>query len=111
MEANQINILAFTVLGDLEKIDDSQEPRLARQGWGDIRKTDRLDRIHFDLTFFHSVTFADCDVGTRPYPDAASDVSSTNSVAKAFGERHVEILQRQRARYPLSYAGPCRRRI
>src|ERR1700679_2550569 len=52
VESNQVDIFAFTVLGDLEQIDDTQESRLARQCWSDIRKTDRRDGIHFDLTFF-----------------------------------------------------------
>jgi hypothetical protein len=31
-------------------------------------------------------------VGLRPYSDAASDFSSTNSVAEALGEHHEESL-------------------
>src|ERR1035441_8878738 len=50
-----IDVLAFTVLRHFEQIDDAQEARLARQLPSDIRQTDWLDRIHFDLTFFHPV--------------------------------------------------------
>src|ERR1022692_952693 len=42
--------------------------------------------------FFHPVAVADFDVGPRPYSDAASDFSATNSVSKALGEHHEESL-------------------
>ena len=92
MKPDQIDILAFPVLGDLEQIDESQESRLARQGRGNIRKTDWLDRIHFDLTFFHTVPVAHFDVRTHPNSDTASDLSPTNSVAKSLGKHHEESL-------------------
>src|ERR1035441_10679471 len=87
-----IDFLAFTVLRHFEQIDDSQESRLARQLPSDIRQTDWLDRIHFDLTFFHTIPVADFDVGPHPYSDAASDLSAANSVAQALGEHHEESL-------------------
>ena len=99
MEPNEIDILAFTVLRNLEQINEAQESRLARQCWGDIRKTDRLDRIHFDLTFFHSVALAHCDVGTRPYSDTASDFPTTNSIAKSLGKCPIKELGLQEGDY------------
>lgn len=36
MEPNQIDILASTVFGDLEHIDDAQETRLSRERWSDV---------------------------------------------------------------------------
>src|SRR6266850_6957608 len=92
VEPNQIDILAFTVLRDLEQIDHTQETRLSRQFWSDIRKTDRRDRIHLDLTFFHTIPGANLHVGTRPYPDTASDFSASNSLAKTLAEHHEESL-------------------
>ena len=94
MEPNQIDILAFTVLRDFEQIDDTQESRLSRQHWSDIRKTDRLDRIHHNLTFFQTVSVAHFDMGTRPNANTASDFSSTNALAESLGENHEESLQR-----------------
>src|ERR1035441_4396136 len=90
VKPNQIDVLAFTVLRHLEQIHDAQETRLARQLPSDIRKTDWLDRIHLDLTFVHPVPVAHFDVGPRPYSDAASDFTATNSVAKALGEDHED---------------------
>ena len=55
---------------------------------GDIRKADRLDRIHLDLTFFHTVSLACRDVGARPNPNTAGDLAPTNSIAKSLGKRH-----------------------
>lgn len=92
MEPNQVDIFASTVLGDLEQIDETKETRLARQLWSDIGKTDRLDRIHLDLTFFHPVPRTHFDMGTHPYSDAASDFSATNSLAKPLGEHHAQSL-------------------
>ena len=92
MKPDQIDILSSTVLGDFEEIDDAQESRLASQRWSDIRKTDRLDRVHFDLTFFHAVTVAHFDVGTHPDSDTAGDFSSTNSIAQPPGKRHEESV-------------------
>jgi len=92
VKPNQIDIFAFTVLGNLEQIDETQETRLARQRWGDIGKTDGRDGIHLDLTFFHTVPGAHLDVRTHPDPDAAGDFSAANSLAKAFGEHHAESL-------------------
>ena len=80
------------MLGNLEQIDDTQEARLARQLRSDIRETDRLDRVHLDFALFHTIPSADFDVGTRPYPNAASDFSATNSLAKPLGEHHEESL-------------------
>jgi len=92
VEPDEIDVLASTVLRDLKQIQDTQKSRLSRQLWSDIRKTDRLNRIHFDLTFIHTVPGAHSDVGTRPYADTASDFSPANSLAKPLGEHHEESL-------------------
>jgi hypothetical protein len=88
VEADQIDILAFTVLGNLEQIDETQETRLARQLWSDVRKANRRDRVHFDLTLVHAVPGAHFDMGARPYSNTASDFAATNSLAKSLGEHH-----------------------
>src|SRR5580658_7843574 len=80
------------MLGNLEQIDDAKESRLARQLRSYIRKTDRCDRIHLDLSFFHSIPVAHPDVRTLPYSDAASDFSAANPLAKPLGEHHEESL-------------------
>src|SRR5439155_20410768 len=94
-----VDILAFPVLRDLEQIDQTQETRLTRQLRSDIRKTNRRDRIHFDLTFFHTVPGANLDVRTRPYPDTASDFSAANSLAQMLAEHHEESLYQMRRVY------------
>jgi len=88
VKANQINILASTVLRNLEQIDDTQETRLARQLGGDIRKPDGLNRIYLDLAFFHAVSRAHSHMGTLPDSNAASDFAAANSVPKPLGEHH-----------------------
>lgn len=95
MEANQINIFAFTVLGNLEQIDDAKEARLSRQLRSDIRETDRRDRIDFNLTFFHAVPGSHFHMGAHPYSDTASDFSATDSLTKPLSEHHEEIIHAQ----------------
>ena len=92
MEPDKIDILSFAMLRDLEQVDETQKSRLARQSRRDIRETDGLDGIYFDLTFFHAISFAYSNVWTRPYSDAASDFSAANAVAKPLGEHHDASL-------------------
>ncbi len=80
------------MLRDFEEIDDTQESRLTRQRRSDIRQPDRVDGIYLDRAFFHTVPGTNSDVGTHPYADTASDLSSTNSIAKSLGKRHEESL-------------------
>lgn len=103
MEPDQIDVLAFSVLRDLQEVNHTLEARLPRQLWSDIREADRQDRSYFDLTLFHPVAAADLDVGTRPYSDAASDFAATNPVAQALAEDHEERIladRRTRSRAP-----------
>ena len=95
MEPDQIDVLASTVLGDLEEVDHALETRLAGELRCNVRETDRLDRIHLDLPVFHGVTGAFLDVGTEPYTDAARDVSATNPLTQSLGEDHEKSLRRQ----------------
>ena len=102
VKPNEINILAFTVLRDLEQIDHTQETRLSRQLWTDIRKTDRRDRIHLDLTFFHTVPGANLDVGTLPYSNAAGDGASSHALSEPLGEDHATSLRLLSSAMPVS---------
>ena len=88
MEPDEVDILAPAVLRDLEQIHQAEEARFARQLRSDIQVTDRLYRIHFDLTLFHTVPSAYLDMGAHPDSNAASDFSAANSLAKALGEYH-----------------------
>lgn len=90
VEPDQIDVLALSVLRDLQEIDHTFESRLARQIWSDIRETDRQNRIHLDRTLFHAVAVADLDVRTHPYPDAARDLAATNALPQALGKDHLE---------------------
>jgi hypothetical protein len=92
MEPNQINICALTMFGDFQQIDDAEETRFTCQLRSDIRKTDWRDRIHLDLTFFHTVTLAYCDTGARPDANTTGDFSAANSLSKTFREHHRTSL-------------------
>jgi len=80
VESDQIDVVTFTVLCNLEQIDETKEARFASQLWSDIRKTDGCDRIHFNFTFVHTVPATHFDMRTSPYSDTASDFSETNSL-------------------------------
>ena len=92
MESDQIDVLAFAVLRNLEKIQHAKETRRARQRRSDIRETNGLDGIDFDLAVLHRIPPAHFDVGTHPYSHAASDLAATNSFAQPFGENHIGIM-------------------
>jgi hypothetical protein len=92
VKPDQIDLLATTMLGDLEEVDHTLEARLPSQLGSDVRETDGQDGIYLDLTLFHPVAVADLDVRTHPYPDAASDVAAANAAAQALGEDHLADL-------------------
>ena len=94
MEADEVDPFAFTVLRHLQQIDDAEEAGFARQLGRDIRETDRLDGIDFDLAFFHLITGPDFYVRAHPDADAAGDFSAANSLTEAFREHHYESLHR-----------------
>jgi hypothetical protein len=93
MEADQIYLLAFAVLRHLQQIQYTQESGRARQLWSNVRKPDRLDRVHFDLTFFHLISVSDLDVRTRPDPDTAGDLATPHPIAKPPGKHHAESVR------------------
>ena len=96
METNQIDVAAFTVFSYPKQIDDAQETRLSRQFRSDIRETDRLDRIHFNISFLHAISRVYSNVRASPDSHAASDFSATNSLAKTLGETMKRVYIRRR---------------
>src|SRR5437773_5901377 len=89
-EPNQVDVVTAAVFRCLEQVLHTAETRLARQIIGDVREANRHDRIHDNLPVVHTVTTAHLDVGPHPDADAAPDPPASNSVAKTFGEHHVE---------------------
>src|SRR5262249_40071066 len=88
VEANEKDVLASTVLGDFEQIEDAEESGFACKLWCDIREANRFDRINLDGAFLHGVSTADEDVRPRPEANAAGDFAAAHSVAKSFREGH-----------------------
>lgn len=93
MESNQVDVVAATVLRDREEVGHIFETRTSRQVWSDVGQTNRLNRIHFDLTLIHAVAPANLDVGTCPDSDAASDGASSHSLSEPLGEDHAASLR------------------
>jgi len=94
MEPDQIDILARTVLCNLEKIDDAEETGLSRQLWSNIKQTDRFDGVHFDFPFFHSVPLTDTDMRAFPDSNAARNIPAPNSIPKTLRKEHKEEFTR-----------------
>src|SRR4051812_1508700 len=95
MEADQIEVPAFAVIGDLEQIHHAEKAGLARQHRSNIRQTDRLDGVHFDLAFFHRIAASHFDARVHPHADATGDVSTANALAEPLGEHHEKSLHRE----------------
>jgi hypothetical protein len=93
VESNQIDVVAATVFRDFEEVVHIFETRTSRQVLSDVGQTDRLNRIHFDLTLIHAVAAANLDVGTCPYADTASDGASSHSLSESLGEDHAASLR------------------
>ena len=82
MKTDEIDVFAATVFGHLKKIQDAQETRGLRQLWSDIRKTNLLDRIDFDLAgLVKPIPAANFDVRTHPYTHADRDVTPPDSLS------------------------------
>jgi hypothetical protein len=94
VEADQIHVLATTMLRHPEKIMHVFEAAGARDLQCDVLERNRQDRINFDLTFLHSVPLAYCDVTPLPYANGARNTTGTNSVAQILYKQHVTSLRR-----------------
>jgi hypothetical protein len=91
MEADEIHIFAWAMLGDLQQIDQAEKSRLACEGGRDFLKTDLFDGVYFDFPFLHAISLAGGDVRILPNPDAASNLAAPDAVAEAFGEGHLSV--------------------
>jgi hypothetical protein len=77
------------VLGDLEEIDDADEPRLAGKLRRDVGEGDLEDPRHEDLAGRERVPATDLHVRTLPDAHGGGDLAATNAVAKRSHELHV----------------------
>ena len=93
MESDQIDVFAATVSCHLEEVGHIFETRTSRQLWSDVGHSDRLNRIHFDLTLVHAVAPANLDVGMGPYSDTAGDGASSHSLSEPLRENHAASLR------------------
>ena len=101
-EPDQINIVASAVPCDLQQIGHARKAGLAGKLRCDLRKIDGLHGFDFDLAFVHTVVGPGPHMRTSPYPNAAGNLSPTDSFAKTLCEDHAESLHPA----PLSRAPP-----
>ena len=92
MEPNQVHLVAGAVSCDSQQIIHAREPRFTGQIGRDVGDGHRRNRIHDDVAFVHPVTTTHLYMGTRPDANAASDSPAPDSLAKAFGEHHMDPL-------------------
>jgi hypothetical protein len=85
------------MLRHLKQIQHPKKPRHSRQPWRYIRKPDRLNRIHLNLTLLHAIPPPHAHTRTHPDANGTGNLSPSNSLTKPLGKHHVEnLLQRTR---------------
>ena len=91
MKPNQVHVVAAAVFCDLQQIIHALEPRFTGQIGRDVVNGNRGDRIHDDVPFVHTIVTTHFYVGPRPDANAGSDSPVPDSLAKTFGEHHLEL--------------------
>src|SRR5271169_6761803 len=94
VKADQIDVVARTMLRHFEEIDHTEKTRLNRQNMSDVLNGDLLDGIHLDFTSFHLVATAHLDVRTFPDSNAAGDRPVTYALSQPPGENHLRDANR-----------------
>jgi len=87
-KSNQIDVIAFAVLCNLQQIEYSKEAGFPRQFRSNVRKPDGCDRLDFYLAVSHAIAAAFRDMGPGPNPDAASYVAANHPFAKTLCKDH-----------------------
>ena len=96
VKANEIHVFAVPMFRYLEEVWYAFETAGACKISSDIVERNRDDRIYFDLTVVHSVSFADCYVRPMPYANAAGDRTGSDAIAQILYEEHTSSLARSR---------------
>lgn len=76
------------MLGDLEEIDNADEPRSTGKLRRDIGQGDLEDLRHDNLAGRERVSTADLHVWSLPQTDGGGDLASANAVAERSDELH-----------------------
>ena len=88
MKTDQVNVVAFTVFGDFQEIENTQKARLAGHLGRDVGQADGRDGLNLDGSVAHGVAIAHLDVRTGPDADAGGDLAAHHARAQFFGEHH-----------------------
>ena len=91
MESNQVHLVAAAVACDSQQILHTLEPRFTGQTIRDVVDRNLGKRIHDDVALVHPVTTPDLYMGPIPDANATPDSAVPDSVAKAFGEHHMNL--------------------
>ena len=88
MEPDQVDVVAFAVLRDLEEVQNPEESEFARELRCNVRKSDGLDRIHLDFALSHAVSPAPLTWGRIQIRMLQVISPATNSPAEPLCENH-----------------------
>jgi hypothetical protein len=88
VEPNQVNLVAATMLRNVQQLFHAAETRLACKILRDVPESDRDNRINDYVPLVHTVSTARLDVRPLPDSDATPDSPASNPVAKVLGEHH-----------------------
>jgi hypothetical protein len=91
VKADEIDVLARSMLGDLEEINYAQEPGFNGQLMSDVLNRDLLNRVDLDFTLFHPVAAPDPDVRALPDTNARGDRPTPYTLSKSLRENHITL--------------------
>lgn len=89
MEADEVNVIAFPVLGDREQRVTAFEAAFTSEIVRYLLKRYFLDRIHNDVAVVHRIFVAGLHSRRLPDAHAAADASALNAVTQLFREHHA----------------------
>jgi hypothetical protein len=92
VETDEIDVLASTVLGDFEQVENAKEAGGLGQRRRDVREADRFDGVNLDFAFFHAIAASDPDLETHPDADRAGDLAGADAFTETLGEVHGERI-------------------
>jgi hypothetical protein len=107
VKPNQVNIVPFAVLRNLEQVQYAEKPGFPRELMSDVRQPNRLDREDLDFAVVHAVSAAHRDVRARPDPHGTGDLSAADAFTESLRKHHVkaQATARTPARLAMCQAG------
>ena len=87
-EPYEIDVFARAVLGCLEKVDHSSEPRFPGKLWRDVTEFYLGDLLDHNIAIFQPVSLAHCDVRSLPDANARRYLAAFDGLPEPSRELH-----------------------